>query len=161
MTRKRTLRHFTWMVKESVVSQVYLVGTGPLWSDPNTHPRALAEWMRERYPHPVNIRVADLCYSQELGPQGKSVIAIRYVYSPKNEWVPVLPWYSLNRGNGRRTVTRIALTAADDMRALHLDIAGPFDTRKEAQQHEESRRIRSIVDCLHKYPADAKPFQAR
>jgi hypothetical protein len=99
--------------------------------------------------------VADLCYSQEIGPQGKSVIAIRYVYSPRNEWVPVLPWYSINRGNGRRTVTRITLSAADEMKALLLDVAGPFATRKEALQHGEPRH------SLHKYPADAKPLQTR
>jgi hypothetical protein len=128
MSRKKKLRHFTWMVKESVASQVYLVGTGPLWSDPNTHPRALAEWMWRRYPHILDIRVADLYYHHK----DETVIAIRYRRSSENEWTPVFPWFSVNRGDGNRTVTRLNLAVADDIRALRLDIAGPFMTRREA-----------------------------
>lgn len=139
MTQRSLLRHLTWMVKESVDSPVYLVGTGPIWSDPATHPAALAQWIKERYHHPVEIRVADLYGRQESRWEAKSVIAHRYILSKRNEWVSMLRWYSINRGNGSRTVTRLTLSAADEMKALLLDIAGPFDTRKDAQQHEQSR----------------------
>jgi len=137
MRRKPLLQNLAWMVKSHVDSPVYLVGTGPLWNDPETHPSALAQWIKERYQHHVEIRVADLCGWHW---DSKCVIAHRYILSTQNEWVSMPRWYSINRGNGWRTVTRLSLETADQLNALLLDIAGPFDTRKEAQQYERSRQ---------------------
>lgn len=55
-------------------------------------------------------------------------------------------WYSIDRGKGCRTVTQLTPTTADYLRALRLDVAGPFRTRRQARSHGRTMPTLSIVD---------------
>lgn len=55
-------------------------------------------------------------------------------------------WYSINRGKGCRSVTQLTPTTADYLRALRLDVAGPFRTRREARSHGQPMLSLSIAD---------------
>ena len=90
MSLSERLGSYWWYLKESIDGWSYVGGSGPMWSNPDSHPSVLVAYMKENNMVAPDIRrVAELFQLQKFGRSFKGVVVARFILSPEGEWKAV------------------------------------------------------------------------